>query len=93
MAIDITPPVFSSVDYVNCGWTHTVSFSVNEDSELWVTYDHNGAPQETSHGHGTGIGFNLGGGFLWDTYNNVVLHAKDDAGNVATLSPAPGFCF
>lgn len=90
--LDFTPPVFSSVDYVNCLFTHTVSFSVNEHSELWVTYDHNGVPQETGHGDGMGIGFNLGAGFLWDTYDNVVLHAKDDAGNVATLSPVPGFC-
>lgn len=91
--LDLTPPVFSSVDYVNCLFSHTVSFSVNEDSELWVTYDHNGIPQETGHGHGMGIGFNLGAGFFWDTYDNVTLHAVDNAGNAATFTPPAPLCF
>lgn len=90
--LDIFPPEFSGVDYVNCGTTHTVSFMVNESSEIWVTYNHNGSPEETVHGHGTGIGFDLGGGFFFDTYSNIELHAKDAAGNIATLYPAPEFC-
>lgn len=91
--LDFTPPVFSAVTYVNCGWTHTVSFFVNESSEIWVTYDHNGSAEETMHGYGTGIGFNLGGGWIWDTYSNVELHAVDGSGNAATLYPLAELCF
>jgi len=91
--LDIFPPVFSGVSYVNCGFTHTATFSVNESSEIWVTYDHNGSAEETIHGHGTGIGFDLGGGWFFDFYSNVELHAVDGAGNVATLFPAADPCF
>ena len=91
--LDFTPPAFSDVSYVNCFFTHTVSFSVNESSALWVTYDHNGSAEETAHGHGLGIGFNLGGGWIFDTYTNVELHAVDGSGNIATLYPAPDLCF
>ena len=91
--MDIFPPEFSGVDYVNCGTTHTVSFMVNESSEIWVTYNHNGSAEETVHGLGTGIGFDLGGGWFFDIYTSVELHAVDGSGNVATLYPAPGLCF
>ena len=85
--------MFSDIDYVNCGTTHTVSFTVSESSEIWATYNHNGSPEETAHGYGTTIGFDLGGGWFFDIYTAVELHAVDGAGNVATLYPAAGLCF
>ena len=89
---DIWAPEFTSSSFAHCPDGYHVSFEVNENAEMWVTYERLWA-DETAHVSGTAFSAVVADGFFLLPPHDFVFHAKDAAGNEATM-PAPlGFCF
>jgi hypothetical protein len=90
LIVDFTPPTFLSTYRADCLAGTALSFTVDETSEMWATYEVFALPSETAHQSGTAFDA-LVGGFLFHA-TSVEFHAVDSWGNEATFSPSLSPC-
>jgi hypothetical protein len=87
--LDIFPPVINPAHWSHCPGAYHFEFSVNESSEMWVTYIRIGIEFSTVHQVGMSYDADLAEG-LFEPHD-FVFHAKDSNGNEATMVDPPFF--
>lgn len=87
IVIDVWAPVFDYANAMNCAEGTLVGASLNEDADVWVTYSFFGLVDNVSeHQFAEGpVIFNLGGGPILFPAVDVVVHARDAAGNESSM--------
>ncbi len=89
--LDLTAPALLSASWQDCPIGQVVAFTVDEHADMWVTYTDAFGPSETGHQSGTSAYFVISGFGTWFV-TDVVIHAKDDAGNEIMASPLLAPC-
>ncbi|MBI5283610.1 MAG: hypothetical protein HY874_00810 [Chloroflexi bacterium] len=89
--LDFTAPALLSASWQDCSIGQVISFSVDENADMWVTYTDAFGPSETGHQSGTNAYFVISGFGTWFV-TDVVIHAVDDAGNEIMASPLLAPC-
>jgi hypothetical protein len=87
--VDIRAPVFASGGRTHCDEGTIVIVTLNEESDIWVTYTWFGTPFVSEVDGGTLGYFNLGGGPVLFPAMNIVVHPKTRA---ATRRPSTRRC-
>lgn len=83
---DTTPPSLLSASWQECPAGHVISFGVDEDADLWVTYTDAFGLSATGHQYGMSGYFVISGFGTW-LLTDVVIHAVDATGNEIMATP------
>jgi hypothetical protein len=87
VVIDVWPPIFNYANAMNCPEGTLIGASVNEDADVWVSYSFFGLfESESAQQFAEGpVIFNLGGGPAIFPAVDIVVHARDAAGNESSV--------